>query len=59
MLTGEGNALLFIAKTYSCWKLTFVTHSNNSESSIDSSIRETDLHCDLTETSEVAQPLAE
>jgi hypothetical protein len=36
VLIERGDALLFIVKTYSFWKLTFDTDSNSSESSIDS-----------------------
>jgi len=50
---------LFIAKTYSCWELTFAADSNSSESSIDSSSSDNDSDSDLTDTSELAQPLAE
>jgi hypothetical protein len=52
-----GDALLFIAKTYSCWELTFAADSNSSESSIECSSSVSDA--DLTDTSELAQPLAE
>jgi hypothetical protein len=58
-LIGGGNALLFITKTYSCWKLTFATDGNRSESSIDSSSSDNDWDSDLTVTSELEQPLAE
>jgi hypothetical protein len=50
-------ALLFIAKTFRCWELTFTTDSNSSESLIDSSDNEWDS--DLTDTSELLKPLAE
>jgi hypothetical protein len=51
--------LLFIAKTYSCWELTFATDSNFNESSINRSSSNNDLDTDLTDTSELAQPLGE
>jgi hypothetical protein len=55
--TNTRNKNLFIAKTYSCWELTFAADSNSSESSIESSSSVSDA--DLTDTSELAQPLAE
>jgi hypothetical protein len=58
MLIGEGDALLFIVKTYSCWELTFATDSNSSVSSIDSSNSENDSDSDITDNSELVKPLA-
>jgi hypothetical protein len=50
---------LFTAKTYSCWELTFAGESNSSESSIDCSSSDNEFDSDLTDTSELAHPLAE
>jgi hypothetical protein len=44
---------------YSRRELMFATDSNGSESSIDSSGSDNDSDSDLTDTSELAQPLAE
>jgi hypothetical protein len=60
VMTEGQDALLFIAKTFSFWELTFATDSDNSESSSDSSSSDNE-DSDLTDTSELAlaQPLAE
>jgi hypothetical protein len=34
VLIAGGNALLFIAKTYSCWEITFTADSNSSEAQL-------------------------
>jgi hypothetical protein len=59
VLTEGEDALLFIAKTYGCWELTSATESNSSESSVNSTIVTMTPDSDLTDTSELAQPLAE
>jgi hypothetical protein len=56
VLTG-GDGLLFIEKTHSYWELMFVTDRNSSESSPDSNNRVNDSDSDLTDTSELAQPI--
>jgi len=53
----EGGDALFIAKTYSFWELTFARFSKSIDSSVDSSSIDSDS--DLTDTSELTQPLAE
>jgi hypothetical protein len=53
-----GDVLLFIAKTYNCWELTFATDINNSESSVASISSDNDSDSDLTDTSELTRPLA-
>jgi hypothetical protein len=52
-----GDALLFVAKTYSYWEWTFATDS--SESLIKSSSIDNDSDSDLTNTSEQTQRFAE
>jgi hypothetical protein len=59
MLIEVGDVLLLVVKTYSCWELTFATDSNSSESSLDSRSGDNDSDSDLTDTSELAQPLVE
>jgi hypothetical protein len=51
--------LYCLSRKHGCWELTFAANSNRSESSIDSSSSDSDSDSDLTDTSELAQPLAE
>jgi hypothetical protein len=59
VLIEGGDGLLIIAKTYSYRELTLASDSNSSKSSIDSSSSDHDPDSDLTDTSELAQSLAE
>jgi hypothetical protein len=53
------DALLLIMKTYSFWEVTLAADGNSSQSSVDSSSSDNDSESDLTDTSELAQQLAE